>query len=308
MTRRLRSFVLILAAAALVLPVAAQTLSDPDAWRSDLQNWRALHEKSVSAPSGWLSLTALDWLKPGINSVGSDPTSLVHLPATAPARVGLITVSSKTVQLLSPAGGFPAGLTVNGQPAREDVLSTSDSAPSTIAIGSISMVIMERAGRFVARVKDSGSPARAAFHGLNWFPPDPKLVVLARWIPYNPVQTAEIPTALGNSLRLPAPGVAVMMLDDEIVQIEPVVEDPQFRSLLFILRDTTSTSSTYPGGRFLHTQIPDHGLDQPGTLVLDFNRLENPPCAYTPYATCPLPPQKNRLGVSIEAGEKRYTP
>jgi uncharacterized protein (DUF1684 family) len=97
-----------------------------------------------------------------------------------------------------------------------------------------------------------------------------------------------------------------MMLNDEIVQIEPVVEDPQGRSLLFILRDTTSTSSTYPGGRFLHTQIPDHGLDQPGTLVLDFNRLENPPCAYTPYATCPLPPQKNRLNVSIEAGEKRY--
>jgi hypothetical protein len=308
MNRWLRSFTLLLAAIALVLPVTAQTLTDPDAWRRDLALWRTVHEKSISAPDGWLSLTALDWLKPGINSVGSAPASQVRLPASAPARVGLITVSGKTVQLLSPAGGFPASLTVNGQPAREDALSTSDSAPSTIAIGSISMVVMERAGRFVVRIKDANSPARATFHGLNWFPPDPKLVVLARWIPYHPAQTAEISTALGNSLHLPAPGVAVMMLDDEIIQIEPVVEDPQSRSLLFILRDTTSTTSTYPGGRFLHTQIPDHGLDQPGTIVLDFNRLENPPCAYTPYATCPLPPQKNRLDVSIEAGEKRYTP
>jgi uncharacterized protein (DUF1684 family) len=306
MIRWPHSFALILAAAALVLPAAAQTLSDPDAWSRDLALWRTAHEKSISAPDGWLSLTALDWLKPGINSIGSAPASLIRLPATAPARVGLITVSGKTVQLLSPAGGFPAGLTVNGQPAREDALSTSDSAPSTIAIGSITMVVMERVGRFVVRVKDSNSPTRAAFQGLNWFPPDPKLVVLARWTPYHPVQTAEIPTALGNSLHLTAPGIAVMMLNDEIVQIEPVVEDPQGRSLLFILRDTTSASSTYPGGRFLHTQIPDHGLDQPGTLVLDFNRLENPPCAYTPYATCPLPPQKNRLNVSIEAGEKRY--
>jgi len=212
------------------------------------------------------------------------------------------------VQLLSPAGGFPAGLTINGQPAREIALSTSDAAPSTLAIGSLSMVVMERAGRFVLRIKDSSSEARTAFHGLNWFPPDPKLVIEARWIPYKPPQIVQIPTALGNSLQMPAPGVVLFLLNGDPVQLEPVLEDPQARSLLFILRDATSTSSTYPGGRFLHTQIPDHGLDQPGSLVLDFNRLENPPCAYTPYATCPLPPEQNRLDTAIEAGEKRYTP
>jgi uncharacterized protein (DUF1684 family) len=87
-----------------------------------------------------------------------------------------------------------------------------------------------------------------------------------------------------------------------------VVEDPKGHTLLFILRDATSTTTTYPGGRFLHTQTPDHGLDQPGTVVLDFNRLENPPCAYTDLATCPLPQEMNRLSLAIEAGEKRYTP
>ena len=302
------SLALLLTFAVFAHPAYAQSLSDPDAWQRDLQTWRAVHEKSISAPDGWLSLVALDWLRTGINSAGSDPASQIRLPASAPAHLGLFTVSGSTVQLLSPAGGFPAGLTINGQPAREGALSTSDSAPSVLTLGSISIAVMERAGRYAVRIKDSASPARAAFHGLNWFPPNPKLVVLARWVPYHPPQMAEIPTALGNSLHLPAPGVAVFMIDDEVVQLEPVVEDPQSRSLLFILRDQTSTTSTYPGGRFLHTQIPDHGLDQPGTLVLDLNRLENPPCAYTPYATCPLPPQKNRLGVAIEGGEKRYTP
>jgi hypothetical protein len=107
---------------------------------------------------------------------------------------------------------------------------------------------------------------------------------------------------------MPTPGVAKFLIADQQVTLEPVVEDPQKRSLLFILRDTTSTDATYPGGRLLHTQIPDHGLDQPGTVVLDFNRLENPPCAYSQFATCPLPQLENRLQLPIEAGEKRYQP
>jgi hypothetical protein len=308
MTRRLISFVSFFAVVALALPLGAQSLTDPAAWSRDLENWRTVHAKAIAAPGGWLSLTALDWLKPGFNSVGSDPASAVRLPALAPAHLGLITASGKTVQILAPAGGFPPELTIDGHPAREGALSTTNAAPSTIAWRGLTMIVMERAGRFVLRIKDADSPARAAFHGLNWFPPDPKLVVAARWVPYHPPQVEEIPTALGNSLHLPAPGLAMFLIDGEVQELEPVLEDPQSRSLFFILRDSTSTTATYPGGRFLHTQLPDHGLDQPGTLVLDFNRLENPPCAYTAFATCPLPPEQNRLDVPLAAGEKRYTP
>jgi uncharacterized protein (DUF1684 family) len=308
MTPWLRSLTLLSALSASLLPLGAQSLADPAGWQRDLEAWRAAREKLISAPDGWLSLSAMAWLKPGFNSLGSDPASLLRLPATAPARVGLITASGRTVQLLSPAGGFPAGLTVDGQPAREMAISTADAAPSVIALGSLNMVVMERAGRFVLRVKDSASPARTAFHGLNWFPANPKLVVLARWTPYTPAKTAEIPTALGQSLHMPTPGIAEFQVGDDVVQLEPVVEDPKGHTLLFILRDATSTTTTYPGGRFLHTQTPDHGLDQPGTVVLDFNRLENPPCAYTDLATCPLPQEMNRLSLAIEAGEKRYTP
>jgi uncharacterized protein (DUF1684 family) len=95
-------------------------------------------------------------------------------------------------------------------------------------------------------------------------------------------------------------------LGDKILSLEPVLEDPSGKMLFFILKDETSKTTTYGGGRFLHSGLPDHGLDQPGNLILDFNQLENPPCAYTDYATCPLPPEQNRLDVAIEAGERRY--
>jgi uncharacterized protein (DUF1684 family) len=98
----------------------------------------------------------------------------------------------------------------------------------------------------------------------------------------------------------------VFTLYDKTLRLEPVLEDPQGKTLFFILRDQTRYETTYPAARYLHTGLPDHGLDQPGLLTLDFNRLENPPCAYTPYATCPLPPAFNRLLVPLEAGEKRY--
>jgi hypothetical protein len=106
---------------------------------------------------------------------------------------------------------------------------------------------------------------------------------------------------------MPAPGLAEFTLDGKTVQIEPVLEEPNAKQLFFILRDATSHTTTYQSARFLYADFPDHGLDKPGTLVLDFNRLQNPPCAYTPYATCPLPPYINRLAISIPAGEQRYS-
>jgi uncharacterized protein (DUF1684 family) len=116
----------------------------------------------------------------------------------------------------------------------------------------------------------------------------------------------DIPTILGTVSKLPAPGAAEFTVDGKVVRLEPVLEDPQSTELFFILRDTTSKTTTYGAGRFLYTELPDHGLTQPGEVWLDFNELINPPCAFTPYATCPLPPPQNRLTVAIPAGEQRY--
>lgn len=309
---RLRILALVLFGAACALPGArlavAQNL-DPAVeahWRRDLAEWRAQQEREVSAPDGWLTLKGLEWLKPGANSIGAASGNQIKLHAPAPDHVGLFTVSGKTVQLLSPAGGFPPDLKIDGKPAREGPIMVDDIHPSTITWRNLTMIVLDRGGRFALRIKDANSPTRTAFHGLNWYAPDPKFLIAAQWIPYTPQHIEKIPTVIGTTLELPAPGAAEFTLEGQAFRLEPVLEDPSGKVLFFILRDATSKTTTYGAARFLHTGLPDNGLALPGVLVLDFNRLENPPCAYTPYATCPLPPEQNRLPVAIEAGEQRY--
>lgn len=290
-------------------PGAAQTsvTSAESEWLQDLDTWRARRAQEVDAPDGWLTLAGLEWLKPGANSVGAAPGNQVRVHSPAPDRIGLFTVSNKTVQLLSPQGGFPAGLEIDGQPAREGPLAVG-AKPSVIGWHGLSMVVLDRAGRYAVRIKDADSPTRKGFHGLNWYAPDPQFSVDARWIPFAPPHIERIPTGIGTTLDLPAPGVAEFILAGRKLALEPVLESPGDQTLLFILSDETGKQVTYAGGRYLHAPFPDHGLGKPGKLILDFNRMENPACAYTPYATCPQPPEKNRLPVAIEAGEKRYSP
>ncbi|HTB97126.1 MAG TPA: DUF1684 domain-containing protein [Terracidiphilus sp.] len=288
----------------------------PDAnavWQRNLADWRSQREHSINAPDGSLSLIALEWLKPGFNSFGSAQDNVIHLPASAPPHLGMFTILGKTpaatvVQLLSPPSGFPADFTIDGVPAREGVLAISEAKPSVMAWHSLSMVILQRGDHFVLRIKDADSPSRAAFRGLHWYAPNPDYRVTARWVPFNPPRVEKIPTVLGTTLDMVAPGATEFLLKGKVYLLEPVIEGNDHTHLFFILRDDTSTSSTYASGRFLTTGIPDHGLNQPGAITLDFNQLYNPPCAYTTFATCPLPPEQNRLPVAIEAGEQRYTP
>lgn len=297
-------------------PPAAASAAELAQWQQDLAAWRGQHEKEVSSPGGWLTLAGLEWLKPGINSVGAAAGSQIRLPGRAPEHLGILTVSGivssedpsiiSIVQLLAPAGGFPPELTLDGKPAREGSLVVDEANPSTIGWHGLSLVVLRRGDRYVVRIKDADSPARTGFRGLNWYAPNPDFRVTARWVPFKPQQVEEIPTVIGTTLKMPAPGLAMFLLNGEVLHLEPVIEDPSGKTLFFILRDETSKTTTYGGGRFLHTGLPDHGLDEPGNLILDFNELENPPCAYTDYATCPLPPEQNRLDIPLEAGEQRY--
>ena len=295
---------------------AASDATGLSQWQQNLAAWRTAREAEIAAPDGWLTLAGLEWLKPGINSVGAAADNQIRLPGQAPEHLGMVTVSGETaktspsnaniVQLLAPPGGFPPDLTIDGKPAREGSLVVDDVKPSKIAWRGLTLVVLKRGDRYVLRIKDANSPVRTAFRALNWYPPDPRYRVTARWTPFQPPKVEQIPTVIGTTLKLPAPGLATFMLDGKVLHLEPVLEDPTGKTLFFMLRDQTSKTTTYGGGRFLHTGLPDNGLDHPGNLTLDFNRLENPPCAYTVYATCPLPPEQNRLAVAIEAGERRY--
>lgn len=301
------------AAKAQSAPAAPATLDASSIWLKNLADWRAQREHSLDAPDGWLTLIGLDWLKTGVNSIGAASDNTIHLQSKAPDHIALITLLGKTpqstvVQLLAPPGGFPAGFTLDGHPAREGALTISDTKPSAMAWQSLSFVVLQRGDGFVLRIKDADSPTRTAFHGLHWYAPDPQYRVTARWLPFKPTRVEKIPTAIGTTLNMTAPGVTEFLLKGKVYLLEPVLEGNDTAHLFFILRDETSSGATYGGGRFLLTGLPDHGLTQPGSLTLDFNQLYNPPCAYTDYATCPLPPPQNRLPVAIEAGEQRYKP
>jgi uncharacterized protein (DUF1684 family) len=273
----------------------------------DDAEFRAERARNLSAPDGWLTLVGLEWLKAGPNTVGLAADNSVRLKGHAPEHLGVIEVEGGQLQLKAPAGGFPKFLYVNGKPAQEGPLTSDDGRASVLSTENLTMVVLHRGDRFALRIKDSQAPTRINFKGLHWYPLEAKYRITAKWIPFNPPHTAKIPTIIGTTLDMPAPGLAEFTLDGKTIQLEPVLEDPNARELFFILRDATSRTTTYESARFLYTEFPDHGLDKPGTVVLDFNRLQNPPCAYTPYATCPLPPFENRLAVAIPAGEERYS-
>jgi uncharacterized protein (DUF1684 family) len=292
----------------LILPVLpASASADDSAWQTELNSWRAKRADNLQAPEGWLSLVGLDWLQEGDNSFGAAADSRIQINAKTPAHLGVVRLEKGTLRLLAPAGGFPKELLVDGHAAAEQPLAADDSdKPSKLAIGSTTIIVINRDGRFALRVKDLQAPTRRGFHGLHWYPPNAAYRVHARWIPYNPAKVIDIPTVLGTTTHLPAPGAAEFTIDGQTVRLEPVLEDPKSTELFFIMRDATSKTTTYGAGRFLYSEFPDHGLTQPGELWLDFNRLVNPPCAFTAYATCPLPPTQNRLTIAIPAGEERY--
>jgi uncharacterized protein (DUF1684 family) len=282
------------------------TPGDAAAWRQQLDLWRAQRERELATPDGWLTLVGLEWLKPGVNSFGTAADNRIRINAKAPDHMGLLTVSGPTVQLLSPSSGFPPDLQIDGKPAREGTLSADDKKPSTLTWHNLTMVVLPRGDRYALRIKDAASPTRTGFRGLHWYAADPRYRVTARWIPFTPPHVEKIPTIIGTTLNMPAPGIAEFTLNGKTLLLEPVIEGGEKDKLFFILRDQTSQTTTYQAARFLTTGLPSNGLTQPGTLTLDFNELYNPPCAYTPYATCPLPPDANRLAVAIEAGEQRY--
>jgi uncharacterized protein (DUF1684 family) len=300
--------------AALVLPLLGATKhhaspatrpAGKDA--ADLAAWRAQRAKDLTAPDGWFSLVGLEWLKPGKNSIGQAADNTIQIHGHAPAHLAVVDVDGSQLKLEPPAGGFPKVFLEDGKAPQTGPLQSDDVKPTLLTTENLSLVVLHRGDRYALRVKDAQAATRTGFKGLRWYPPDARYRITARWIPFTPAHTEKIPTIIGTTLDMPAPGLAEFTLNGKTIQLEPVLEAPDAKELFFILRDATSHTTTYEAARFLYTSFPDHGLTQPGQIVLDFNRLQNPPCAYTPYATCPLPPYVNRLSVSIPAGEQRYS-
>ena len=281
--------------------VAALGAATPDAaYRAEIAKWRQEREARLKGDGGWLQVAGLFWLKDGANPFGTDPKGKIVLPAgSAPARAGVFDLRGGKVTVRMDPG---VEATVDGKPVQTAALRPDVPGPADVLkVGTrLSLHVIERGGRLGIRMKDKESPLLKEFTGLRWFPVSEDRRIEARFVPYTPAKKVPVPNILGQVDDLPSPGYAVFTVGGHEVRLDPVLEEPDATELFFIFRDETAKKETYPAGRFLYAALP-----KDGKVVLDFNKAYSPPCAFTPYATCPLPPKQNRLTVRIEAGEMR---
>lgn len=266
------------------------------------ETWRTERHESLASEEGWLSLVALGWLDAPSTTVGSDPASQLVLPADhAPPRLGRIELRNGVAWLLPEPGVV---ITHDGVPvAGELALAPDDPGPPTVlAVGPLRMHLIARAGRLGLRVKDRESPARLGFHGPEVFPYDPSFRVRARFEAAAEGETLPIVNVLGQQVDEPLAGRLRFELGGaERTLLATWAGTTPEEGLSLMIRDETSDEGTsYGAGRYLEVDAPDAS----GGTWVDFNFAYTPPCGYTEFATCPLPPSDNELSVAITAGER----
>jgi uncharacterized protein len=293
-----RYFLTLLTTAALltVAAVADKTpsTSEPDvAYLQSFDKWKG--ELVEDLKQNWLSLAGLFWLKAGENSFGSDAGNAIVFPK-GPAHAGVFDLQGTDVKVkFSP----DAHATIDGKPVTEAKLQPDTSGnPTIVELGSLRIKVIVRGQRIGIRLKDVDSEQAKNYRGPVFFPIDLTYRVTADWIPSEGKKTVDVPNVLGDTTPTPVAGTVVFKINGQEVRLTDLGGDPS-KGLSFVFNDLTSKTDTYPGGRFLET-----GPVVNGTVVVDFNRAYNPPCAVTPYATCPLAPKENRLAVAVPAGEK----
>jgi uncharacterized protein (DUF1684 family) len=270
---------------------------------TDIHKWQTTRAERLKSEDSWLSLAGLYWLNEGANRIGSDKTANdIVFPPKAPASVGTLTLTNGKVTLTPNAS---AGLSADAKPLTTPVELRNDTDPSgpptVVRFGTMNFQVIKRNEKFGVRLKDAQNDARVHFKGLAYFPVAPKWRIEGTFRPYNPPKKIAITNVLGMTGDETAPGAIVFTVDGKEYAIDPILEQGE-KDYFVIFRDATAGKETYGAARYLYVTPP--GPDN--KVVIDFNKAYNPPCAFTPYATCPLPPPQNKLPFRIEAGEKKY--
>jgi uncharacterized protein (DUF1684 family) len=284
---------------AIVLCIAAASISlaaraDNPSYRQSIEKWRQAYEAQLKSDGGWLTVSGLFWLHEGENSFGSGPLNDIVLPAPAPASAGSFEFrSGHTIVHVKP--GVPATL---GGKRIETAEMHPDSNADQLTIGDLTLYVHSSGERYTIRLRDKNSHLRKDFMGTRWFPVDESYRVTAQYMPYDKPKQIEIQNVMGDTLSETILGYVAFTLHGQELRLDAEVDGSDAS---FVFRDLTSGHETYAASRFLDTKI-----EKDGRVVLDFNQAYNPPCAYNPYTTCPLPPPQNRLAARIEAGEKIY--
>jgi uncharacterized protein (DUF1684 family) len=289
MTRKLLGF-------AIVGTFILHAADAPPGYRDQIVAWQKHRGEGLRSPTGWLTLAGLFWLKDGDNTIGSGTTSDFLLPGDAPNQVGVFHVSGTDVKFSSLMG---SAVMLNGKPMTGTVTLKHDQdedKSDKIDAGPVQFYVIDRDQRVAVRVKDRNSQILKNFKGTEFFPINPEFRFEAKFIEKR--EKVPVPNVLGKTDMEESPGLVEFTYQGKPYQMRALYEG---KTLFFVFRDLTSKKETYQGGRMVNTPLPENGK-----VVLDFNRAYNPPCTFTPYATCALPLKENILPVRIEAGELRY--
>jgi uncharacterized protein (DUF1684 family) len=268
-----------------------------ETYEKDIEGWRREREERLRREDGWLTLAGLYWLQEGENSVGSDPATHIVLPIDgAPDSVGIIDFHDGKA-VLRVTSNEP--VLIDDTPAITAVLrdDAAQDGPSLVKIGTITFFVIKRGDQYGVRVRDANSPERQSFTGRKWFDINVDYRLRVKFIPYDTERTVSVVNTVGLLTPMDNPGYVEFSLHCQEVRLEAFSEDDG--ELWFIFKDATSGKSTYGAGRYLIATLADDD-----SVDLDFNKTYNPPCVFTKYATCPLPPKENVLPIAIEAGEK----
>jgi len=268
-----------------------------DDYTASIEAWRAGRVQRLTSPTGWLALIGRHPLEHGTWSVGSGADNAIRL-AAGPSTLGTVTYAANGKVTFTLAAGVDA--TIDGTTARSAELAYQGDKPTYVRAGTVNFYILESGGKLFVRVRDTEAARRKNFAGIESYPVDPAWRIEADWVPFNPSRPLRITNVAGIVEDSPCPGKAVFQHEGRTHELLPVLEDGSDR-LFFIITDATAGTETYEASRFFYADPP-----KDGKVILDFNKVYNPPCAFTPFTVCPLPPKGNALPFALRAGEKKY--
>ncbi|MET1023228.1 MAG: DUF1684 domain-containing protein [Pseudoxanthomonas sp.] len=282
-------------------PIAEQGITSDVAFLADNAIWQTERRNALLAPDGWTSLVGLHWLELKSHYIGSGGGSGIKLEV-GPPRLGLVQQVGDKV-FFTPERGV--AMTANGKPLTRRIELVYDAPGPVTVIGfdndANQMTLIHRGTRFGLRIKSATAPARVNFTQLEYWQPEPSWRIEGKFIASAPGATLSFADMVGNTIAAPSPGVVEFQHDGKPYRLTAM--EGEDGGLFFVMADRTSGHGSYPAGRFLDVAAPDAS----GKVVLDFNHAYNPPCVFTRFATCPLPPAENRLDLLVDAGEKMYT-
>lgn len=271
-----------------------------DAYRRSIQDWQKERIKRLTQEDGWLSLSGLFWLNEGVHSFGSSQENDIVFPAEdLPSKMGYFILKDKTVKIKINAG---VAVYHQGQLVEELTLqSDKEGNPTILTSRTYSWYIIERGQQVGIRLKDSANSRLKNFKGIETYPIDPEWCLKASLKPYDPPKRIQVPNVTGTVNEEECPAALQFAVHGQTFQLDPIVEKDS-KKYFIIFADETNAEETYGAGRFLYVDMPDTNTN----MYIDFNKAYNPPCAFSDFATCPLPPRQNRLPIKISAGEKKY--